>query len=299
MNNEDFRTYMDTRRSFFETHLATLIGEIQTVPAVLRDAMRYSLLTGGKRIRPLLCMAAAEAVGGTYKAVLPVACALECIHTYSLIHDDLPAMDDDDFRRGKPTCHRVFGEAVAILAGDALLTEAFGILARAAIATSGGTTSYLQIIADLAAAAGAPGMVGGQTMDIQAEGQSLDLATLYEIHAKKTGAMIVAAVTSGARLGGATEGELTALADYGRHVGLAFQMADDILNIVGDREMTGKPTGSDAKRGKVTFPALVGLAEARHQLEQEVRAAAASLTPFDDRADPLRKLATFVMERQG
>jgi len=126
MNNEDFRTYMDTRRSFFETHLATLIGEIQTVPAVLRDAMRYSLLTGGKRIRPLLCMAAAEAVGGTYKAVLPVACALECIHTYSLIHDDLPAMDDDDFRRGKPTCHRVFGEAVAILAGDACLLRPLG-----------------------------------------------------------------------------------------------------------------------------------------------------------------------------
>lgn len=299
MNNEEFRIYLDTRKSLVESHLDALFSDNPQVPPHLLAAMRYSLLGGGKRIRPILCMAAAEAVGGGAESVLTAACALECIHTYSLIHDDLPAMDDDDFRRGKPTCHRIFGDALAILAGDALLTEAFAILAHSASNDPDRCPLHLQVLADIAAAAGAGGMVGGQVMDIEAEGGALDLTTLYEIHAKKTGAMIVAAITSGARLGGATEHDISALSSYGRHLGLAFQIADDILNVVGDKEITGKATGSDEKRGKVTFPALVGLDEARQKLEREVLSAMGYLSAFGEKADPLRHLATYVMERQG
>ena len=292
------RTYLRNRKGLVDAALDRLVPTEGKEPEEIFKAMRYSLFAGGKRLRPILCIAAAEAVGGPLDHIMPVACALECIHTYSLIHDDLPAMDDDDFRRGQPTNHKVFGEAMAILAGDALLTEAFSILAEAARMDGMDASRLLRAIADIARAAGVWGMVGGQVMDVRSEGKTVDTDILYGIHERKTGAMIRVSVRSGALLAGGTEGQMTALSDYGRRIGLAFQIADDMLNVTGDSALMGKNTGSDASRGKVTFPALIGMEASRTKLATLVREAIANLAQFDEKAAPLRCLAEYIMERE-
>ena len=290
--------YLRERKALVDEALNGFLPGAENEPPIIFEAVRYSLFAGGKRIRPILCMAAAEAVGGSADSVIPAACALECIHTYSLIHDDLPAMDNDDFRRGRPTSHKVFGEAIAILAGDALLTEAFSILARAGQRPGIDASRLLQVIRDVAQAAGIWGMIGGQVMDVQAEGKAVGMEAVYDMHARKTGAMIRVSVTSGALLAGAAEERIAALADYGRRIGLAFQIADDILNVSGSAVLMGKNTGSDEHRGKVTFPAIMGIAGSRAKLEELVCQAIADLETFDDKADPLRQLAKFIMERE-
>jgi geranylgeranyl diphosphate synthase type II len=259
--------------------------------------MHYSLFAGGKRIRPILHLAAAEAVGGDSDACLPFACALELIHTYSLIHDDLPAMDDDDLRRGKATNHVVFGEAMAILAGDALLTEAFRLLSSPSTLERLDPRALLRAIHELAHAAGSQGMVGGQALDILSENRPPEEEVLHFIHSHKTGALIRASVRTGAILARASEDVLERLTRYGERLGLAFQIRDDLLNVEGDPRKLGKSVGTDASKGKMTYPALFGLERTRTRLGQLVEEALDALSPLDKKADPLRWIASYMIER--
>ena len=299
MNHDDFLdAYLTDRRKIVEEALERYLPDKDSVPQELHAAMHYSVFAGGKRLRPILCLAALEACGGDMAPAMPVACALELIHTYSLIHDDLPAMDNDDFRRGKPTSHKAFGEAVAILAGDALLTEAFVLLSRAEKVRLA-AERRLAVIQEIAHAAGIAGMVGGQALDIRAEKIAPDFEGLTDIHRLKTGALIVAAVRSGAILAGASENRIQALGAYGSHIGIAFQIADDILNVEGDSQLMGKKTGSDAALGKVTYPSLWGLDTAKAKLKDHIQAAVAAIAAFDSRALPLRVIARYIMERKS
>jgi geranylgeranyl diphosphate synthase type II len=291
------KAYLEDRRSIIEEALYRYLPE-DGIPSDLYKAVRYSVFNGGKRIRPILCLAAAEAVGGDLAPAMPVACALELIHTYSLIHDDLPSMDNDDFRRGKPTCHKVFGENMAILAGDALLTEAFALLSRSEKVMFS-AERRLAVIQEIADAAGIGGMVGGQALDVISEKTGADEKTLLEIHRRKTGALIVAAVRSGAVILNAGKDKIQSLTEYGINVGQAFQIADDILNVEGDSALMGKGTGSDAARNKVTYPSLLGMQKAKEKLEQHIEAAVASLSGFDERAMPLILIAQYVKERKS
>jgi len=261
------------------------------------EAMRYTLFAGGKRLRPVLCMASAEAVGGSAQLALPVACAIEMIQTYSLIHDDLPAMDNDDYRRGKPSNHKVFGEGIAVLAGDALLTEAFCLLSgnHPQISPEAG----LSIIHEIATAAGFHGMVGGQVADLRAEGKEVDMEQVQYIHTHKTQALITVSIRAGALTAGAGEDDLLALSQYGQKMGLAFQIADDILDIESSREVLGKDAGSDEGRGKATYPALIGLEESREETRRLVDGALSEIDRFGEKADPLRMIARFVAERKS
>jgi geranylgeranyl diphosphate synthase type II len=290
--------YLQDRRKIVEEALRRYLPAESNTPVEIYKAIHYSVFAGGKRIRPILCLAAVEAAGGDLAPAMPVACALELIHTYSLIHDDLPAMDNDDFRRGKPTSHKVFGENIAILAGDALLTEAFALLSRAEKVRLP-AERRLAVIQEIAQAAGIAGMVGGQTMDLLSEKSAPDEAVLYEIHRRKTGMLITAAVKSGAIISSAREDKIQALADYGMNIGLAFQIADDILNVEGDRELMGKGTGSDAALGKVTYPSLLGMERSRERLKKHIDTAIASLAVFDQRALPLRVIAKYIMDRKS
>jgi geranylgeranyl diphosphate synthase type II len=269
-------------------------------PTSLHKAIRYSLFAGGKRIRPILSMAAFEAVGGKGDGILPFACALEMIHTYSLIHDDLPALDNDDYRRGKPTCHKVFGEAIGILAGDGLLTEAFKLMTSQSVQgpslRDGGWV--LDVIHEVAQAAGILGMVGGQVLDIESEGKEVDLPTLQYIHTHKTGALILVSVRVGARLGGAKEETLKAFTRYGERIGLAFQIADDILNVEGKAALLGKKTGSDLSRGKATYPSLLGVEESKRRARELLEFAVDAIRSFGPEAEPLRKIAGFILSRE-
>ena len=297
-DEEFLKAYLNDRQNIVEDALTRYLPSEDNIPAEIFKAIRYSVFAGGKRIRPILCLAAVEALGGDIAQALPVACALELIHTYSLIHDDLPAMDNDDFRRGKPTSHKVFGEAIAILAGDALLTEAFNLLSRAEKVRIH-AERRLAVIQVIAQAAGISGMVGGQALDLLAEKTKPDLEALSDIHRRKTGALIVAAVKSGAIICGASEDKLQALTDYGMNIGLAFQIADDILNVEGDSRLMGKNTGSDEARGKVTYPSIVGLGDARIILSEYLAAAIQSIDDFDDRALPLRVIANYIINRKS
>jgi len=300
MNQDDdlfLKAYLEDRQGIVEEALQRYLPE-NDIPAQIYEAVRYSVFNGGKRIRPILCLAAAEAVGGDLAPAMPVACALELIHSYSLIHDDLPSMDNDDFRRGKPTCHKVFGENIAILAGDALLTEAFALLSRAEKVMFS-AEKRLAVIQEIAHAAGIGGMVGGQALDVISEKSSADEKTLQEIHRRKTGALIVAAVRSGAMISNAGKDKIQALTEYGINVGLAFQIADDILNVEGDKELMGKGTGSDAARNKLTYPSLLGLQPAKEKLVQYIETAVASLSGFDERAMPLLVIARYIKERKS
>ncbi len=261
-------------------------------------AMNHSLHAGGKRLRPILCIAACEAAGGDGRAALSAGCALEMVHTYSLIHDDLPAMDDDQLRRGRPTCHIAFSEATAILAGDALVTKAFYLLAAHALnQNAADSIRWMQVIRCLADAAGHEGMIEGQMQDIHSEGRPLNLTQLEQLHRLKTGALIKAAVQMGAEIGSAALPEKTALVRYADAVGLAFQVQDDILNVEGDPEKLGKNVGTDQHRGKNTYPALIGLSAARAKAENLVAQALRALDIFDTKAEPLRAIAEYIITR--
>jgi geranylgeranyl diphosphate synthase type II len=284
----DLARYLARRARLVDRALAAALPARRTQ---LRQAMRYSLLAGGKRIRPILTLAAAEAVGGTSRTVMPFACALEMIHTYSLVHDDLPAMDDDDVRRGRPTSHRVYGEGIAILVGDALLTEAFRLLAGARGVPP---ASALRAVAEVASAAGEAGMVGGQALDLAATGAATTAGRLREIHTRKTGALLRVAVRVGGLVAGASATELRRLTAYGEHVGLAFQIADDILDAAGGPDADGR---TDRELGKATYPALLGLDGARRAAARERDAALAALRPFGATAEPLRAIAVHVVAR--
>ncbi|MFQ5737030.1 MAG: polyprenyl synthetase family protein [Thermodesulfobacteriota bacterium] len=277
------------------TGLAALLAKEDEYPQGLHRAMRYSLFAGGKRIRPVLVLAACEAAGGDARDALNTACAFECIHTYSLIHDDLPAIDNDDMRRGRPTCHKVYGEATAILAGDALLTAAFEIIAKDGTAESG---RLLRVVSELARAAGSMGMIGGQMVDIESEGKDVSFPVLEYIHIHKTGELILAAVRCGGILAGASEEELRSLGSYGKAVGLAFQIADDILDVEGSSAEMGKPTGGDERKGKATYPSILGLDPARTRATELVDMALGAIKGFDSKADPLRSIARYIVHRK-
>jgi geranylgeranyl diphosphate synthase, type II len=294
------KAYLETRQQLVDTALGAYLPRRDFFPAKLHSAMRHSMFSGGKRLRPILLIAAAEACGGSASAVLPAACALECIHTYSLIHDDLPAMDNDDLRRGQPTCHRIFGEAGAILAGDALLTFAFELMSKIEVPkkSDGKAEGIIEAIRILAQAAGMAGMVGGQIADINAEGEDVNIPMLQYIHTHKTGRLIQGALRVGGILAGAEPEKLKALSVYGETVGLAFQIADDVLNVIGEMNQLGKGVGTDSARGKATYPGLFGLDESKkHALslkEKGVRA----LNPFGKKAEPLIAIANYIIERE-
>lgn len=293
----DLAKYLSDKRKLIDGVLTRLLAR-SPYEGPLVSAMEYSLMAGGKRLRPVLCLAAAEAVGGEQEDCLTAACALEMIHTYSLIHDDLPAMDDDELRRGKPTCHVAFDEATAILAGDALLTMAFEILSDAALVPLEQSGTWLRVIHEIAKASGHRGMVEGQVRDMGAEGMDLTLADLEALHALKTGALINASVASGAILSGAKEDDLERLTTYAKKIGLAFQVADDLLNVEGDPEVMGKAAGTDLDRNKATYPSLLGLEESRAFARELVQDALLSLEPFDHRAAPLRAIAGYIVDRK-
>ncbi len=284
----DVSSFLGAKAQRTDEALDRCLASWAGAPALLVEAVRYSLFAGGKRFRPALVLGTAEIIGECDTPALPAACALEMIHTYSLIHDDLPAMDNDDFRRGRPTLHRAHGEAVAILAGDALLTMAFDALGEAGNAT---------VIREVAQAAGAAGMVGGQLLDMAAEQTTPTLDELRRVHAGKTGALIRVSVRAGAMLAGAQSTQIDRLTVYGEQLGLAFQIADDILDVEGDAARLGKPVGSDAARGKATYPAIVGMAQSKTLAREAMQAAIDALDDFGCEADTFRALARFVVER--
>jgi geranylgeranyl diphosphate synthase type II len=264
----------------------------------LLEAMKYSLMAGGKRIRSILCIAAAETAGRDAENAMPAACALEMIHTYSLIHDDLPAMDNDVLRRGKPTCHMAFDEATAILAGDALLTLAFETLSSIELSNADQAATWLRVIELISHAAGYCGMIQGQMIDIASEGSRLMLAELKSMHRLKTGALIEASLCSGAVLGGLNSNQTKMLESYAQNIGLAFQVADDILNVEGDPEMMGKAVGTDKLRNKATYPSLLGLQESKEFAKDLVKNALQALESFDKKAEPLRAIANYIVTRK-
>ncbi|MFO0919923.1 MAG: farnesyl diphosphate synthase [Planctomycetaceae bacterium] len=289
-----FDTEVEPLRQRIEERLAHYVIATKDCPDRLREAMAYSLLAGGKRLRPLLVLLACEACGGTAESALPAACALEMVHTYSLIHDDLPAMDDDVLRRGRPTNHVVYGEALAILAGDGLLTRAFEIMAQDVAPKS----VAADCCADLAAAAGWCGMVAGQVADLEAEHQGIvNLDQLEAIHRRKTGRLLCCGLSLGARIAGATADARKHLEFYGTAVGLAFQITDDVLDVAGDSEAMGKTAGKDSEHGKLTYPALLGLEESRRRAQRLIDDACGVLEPFGERARLLKALARYVCER--
>jgi geranylgeranyl diphosphate synthase type II len=296
--SDDLRGYFRARQALVEEHLRAALRLGDDCPASLAEAMRYSLLAPGKRLRPLLVFAAAEASGGQDRQALPAACAVEMIHTYSLIHDDLPAMDDDDLRRGLPTCHKQFGEALAILAGDALLTLAFGVLAEGYPPATAAACCR-----ELARAAGAAGMVGGQVEDLAWEHKGGTLEALSHLHGLKTGALFRACLrlgvlaVQGERRGGPDAALLRALDGYGRCFGLAFQITDDLLDVEGSADQAGKRVGKDSARGKLTYPGFLGIAESRQRAELLLREACDHLLPLGSGGERLRQLFRFVLER--
>ncbi|WP_241154388.1 polyprenyl synthetase family protein [Staphylospora marina] len=269
------------------------------VPPLLLESMRYSLLAGGKRIRPVLVLATCQAVGGNEEHALPFACAIEMIHTYSLIHDDLPCMDDDDYRRGKPTNHKIFGEAQAILAGDALLTESFGLMASGARAAGLPADVALTVLEEASRYAGARGMVAGQVLDMMSENKNVTLKEVEEVHRRKTGDLIAFSVRTGARVGGVRDGELLeSLTRFAYGLGLAFQIQDDILDVIGDQKLLGKPVGSDEANKKATYPALIGLERSKRLLEEVISDAKSAISNRKDlKPDRLLDIADFLLSR--
>jgi geranylgeranyl diphosphate synthase, type II len=281
-----FRDYLKQQQTIIDAELDRLVPPEDTAPETIHRAMRYSLFAGGKRIRPILCLAAAHAVSDNAPGAGRAACALEMVHTYSLIHDDLPALDNDDFRRGRPTCHKQFSEAMAILAGDALLTLAFQVLGD------------IRLVQELAKAAGTVGgMIGGQVADLEGEGRTPTAELLEAIHRAKTGALLRASVRMGAICAGADETQLEALTCYGLHVGLAFQIVDDLLDVEQSSAALGKTAGKDAQQHKITFPAVYGLDASHRMAEEERRGAHAAIESFGERADRLRELADLIVQR--
>lgn len=295
MTPAELNRWIKRTRALVDTSLRSSVPAAKTKPATIHRAMRYSLLSGGKRLRPLLCCAASEACGGTARLSLPAACAIEMVHAYSLIHDDLPCMDDDDLRRGKPTSHVVFGEGPAVLAGDALLTEAFALLAAA---KPRAPYSAADLVAELARAAGSRGLIAGQVADLEAEGRKPSEPALYFIHAAKTGMLLRAALKLGAMCAGAPRAKVGSLDRFGFALGLAFQIQDDILDATQSAQMLGKSAGKDAAAGKMTFPALFGLPRSRELAARWTADAVAALRPLGPRGGTLRGLADLMLRRE-
>ena len=294
----DLKKYLQEKEDIVNKALDTLLPKEDEFPQRLHKAMRYSIFAGGKRIRPILVIAAAEVFGKTAANVINIACAIELIHTYSLIHDDLPAIDNDDLRRGLPTNHKVFGEAIALLAGDALLTKAFQIMSQPSAVSGQQSALILKSIHEIAKAAGSTGMVGGQVVDIESEGKEVAFPVLEYIHIHKTGELILASVRAGAILAGAENKELETITRYGEAIGLAFQIADDIIDVEGNKEDVGKNIGGDAKKGKVTYPSILGVDESRKRARELVDMAITALKDFDRKAEPLREIARYLVERK-
>jgi geranylgeranyl diphosphate synthase type II len=290
----DLGAFLDTCTTLVNRGLDRFLPKASCKPAVLHQSMRYSLFAGGKRMRPALCFAAAQACGGQMEEALPLACAVECIHTYSLIHDDLPAMDNDDFRRGKPTNHKVFGEAMAILAGDALLAQAFEIATHA---RGWPRYSHKDITYQLAKAAGSLQLVAGQAADLEAEGKRITPAQLRYIHERKTSALLCCSVRLGGMSANCTPAQLAALTDFGYHVGLAFQVIDDILDVTQSSEKLGKTAGKDITAQKATYPSIVGLEKSRQIAQRLTQRAFAALRPFKGKAEALEALAEYLLKR--
>jgi geranylgeranyl diphosphate synthase type II len=293
----DLQNYIEQKNQMVNEALEKIFQSFN-FSARLIEAMQYSLMAGGKRIRPILCLGSAEVLGGKAQDALPAACALEMVHTYSLIHDDLPAMDDDALRRGKPTCHIAFDEATAILAGDALLTLAFEVLAAAPTDGINLKYKYLEVIGIIAKAAGCRGMIQGQMLDMASENRKLTGGELESMHSLKTGALIEASLLCGALFADAAEHQKKLLQTYARNIGLAFQVTDDILNVEGDPDLMGKATGTDRQHEKSTYPSLLGLEASKKFARQLIQNALQALEHFDNKAEPLRALATYIIERK-
>lgn len=298
MNKFDLNSYLSVKRKQIDTALGVIIDQ-NSKDSTIRDAMKHSLMASGKRLRPILCIAAADTVGShSDPTTLRTACAIEMIHTYSLIHDDLPAMDNDTLRRGQPTCHIKFDEATAILAGDALLTLAFEILSSVnAGDTDLGALNRLRVINTIARAAGCNGMIEGQMQDIAAEGKVLGIEDLKKMHRLKTGALIEASVVSGTILGNGNRDQIEKLKNYARNIGLAFQITDDILNVEGDPDIMGKDVGTDQTRGKNTYPSILGMEKSKKFARKLVNDGLKVLDYFDNKAEPLRAIADFIVLR--
>jgi geranylgeranyl diphosphate synthase type II len=290
--------YLEARQKTINTWLKKLIPQEDAFPSTIHKSMHYSLMAGGKRLRPILALAAAEAVGGDEEMVIPFSCAIEMVHTYSLIHDDLPAMDNDDLRRGKPTSHKVFGEGIAILAGDALLTHAFITVSNPEYAKDLDPAIRIKIIHELAKASGTEGMIGGQVLDLEAQNRSLGLDELSTIHKLKTGSLIKASTKIGALAAGADKRDVEILSAYGQHIGLAFQIMDDLLDIEGAEEIIGKTSKSDLTNHKSTYPAIIGIEESKKKARESIDTALAAIEHLDHRADALRRLAHYTITRE-
>ena len=288
------KAYLKSRQKKIDRALDRYLPKESVKPATIHKAMRYSLFAGGKRLRPILCLAAAEAAGGQIDHALPLACALECIHTYSLVHDDLPSMDNDDLRRGRPTCHKVFGDGIAVLAGDALLTIAFEIVSRARP-----TRRYDMsvLLGEVAVAAGSRKLIAGQVADLEAEGHRTDREQLRYIHENKTAAILTTSVRLGAMSANANPKQLAAITKFGRALGLSFQIIDDILDVTQTSEKLGKSAGKDVTAKKATYPAVIGLNESRIEAKRLTRQAHNSLSIFGAKAETLHALANYLLER--
>jgi len=291
----DLNSYLESKNNQINNELEKII-DVQS-SNLISKAIGYSLMSGGKRLRPVLCIAAAEAVGGEEKNVLPAACALEMIHTYSLIHDDLPSIDNDSLRRGKQTCHIAFDEATAILAGDALLTLSFQVLSSIDV-NRYDAGIWLKVIHLIAVAAGCKGMIEGQMRDISYENRHISMEKLETMHSLKTGALIEASVKSGAILGNGSSKQIEQLQAYAKNIGLAFQITDDLLNVTGDPSVTGKEVGTDKARNKCTYPALIGISESEAYAKKLVNNALNAIELFDNKSDPLRAIAMYIIERK-
>ena len=292
----NLKTYLIARQKLIDRALDRYLPRANTKPVTLHKAMRYSLFAGGKRLRPILCLAAAEACRGNIDDALPLACALECIHTYSLVHDDLPSMDNDDFRRGRPTCHKVFGDGIAVLAGDALLTVAFEIVSKAKPTLSYDISTLLR---EIAVAAGSQKLIAGQVADLEAEGKKVKRDQLQFIHENKTAAILRSSVRLGAMSANADARKLSAITRFGQRLGLAFQIIDDILDVTQTSELLGKSAGKDVVARKATYPAVIGLEKSRDEARRLTRQAHNALSVFSSSdAEPLHALANYLLERE-
>ncbi len=289
------REYLEKKAGIINTALKEYLPSENDYPKAIHQAMLYSSMAGGKRIRPVLHLAAVEAVGGKTDCVLPFACAIELIHTYSLVHDDLPAMDNADLRRGKPTSHKVYGEAFAVLAGDALLTYAFYLMSRPIDGIE--PKIQLEVINDISRAIGSFGLIGGQVVDIESENKEIEFPVMEYIHTHKTGALIRASIKSGAVLGGGNKDEVDILVSFAEKIGLAFQIIDDILDEEGDRELLGKNIGGDKNANKSTYPSLCGMKEAKQMAKSLISSAVKRIEPFGEKARPLKDIALYMVER--
>jgi len=294
----DLNLYLKKKRKVIDEFLGNYLSskkKQKDCPDSLCDAMGYALMAGGKRVRPILAIASYEAAGGTSKNIIPVAASLELIHTYSLVHDDLPAMDNDDFRRNQPTAHKMFGEGTAILAGDALLTDAFNMISK----TKADSKTLIKVISELSFGAGPEGMVGGQTVDLMLEGTKAEKKDLVYIHTHKTGALIRASIRIGAVMAHCSPANFKALTEYGEKVGLAFQIIDDILDIIGTKEEIGKTTGADDARGKNTYPSTFGLKESQKIAEKLIQDSLKAIKRFNKKAEPLSEIARYIISRRN